>query len=75
MTLAPGPFRNCPGLAGDHRLVNIGSALDDCAIRRNAGSGPDKDNVTHFQLRNWNGLSLGFRLHVRQCPGAARRVH
>ena len=59
MTLPPCPFRDRPGLAGNHRLVNIGGALDDRAIRRNASSGPDKDNVVHFQLRNWNGLSLG----------------
>jgi hypothetical protein len=52
-------LRDRPGLAGNHGLVNIGGAFDDCAVRRHAGSGSDKDNVPHFQLRNWNGLSLG----------------
>jgi hypothetical protein len=52
------PLRDCPGLAGNHRLVDIGSALDDYAIRRDAGSGPDKNYVAHAQLRKPNGLSF-----------------
>ena len=45
-------------LARDHRLVNIGSALDDYAIRWDASSGPDKDNVAHVQFPQWNGLNF-----------------
>jgi hypothetical protein len=52
------PLRDRPELACDHRLVKIGEAFDDCAIRRNASSGPDEDNVVDFQLRDRNGLSL-----------------
>jgi hypothetical protein len=37
--------------AGDHGLVNIGDALNDHAIRRNAGSGPDQNDVANMQLR------------------------
>ena len=58
MTLSPGPLRDCPGLARNHRLVNIGGPLDNCAIRRNALSGPHKDNVPQLQLRERNGLDL-----------------
>ena len=58
MTGAPGPLRDRPGLAGNHRLVNIGSALNDRAICRDAGSGPDEDNVAHVQRRDWNRFSL-----------------
>src|SRR5712671_725335 len=51
-------LRDCPRLAGNHRLVNIGGPLGDCAIRRNPGSGPYKDNVADAQLREWNRLSV-----------------
>jgi hypothetical protein len=42
-------FRHCFGLAGDHGLVNIGGALNDSAVCRNAGSGPDKNDVANAQ--------------------------
>jgi hypothetical protein len=35
-------------LASHHRLINVGCAFDDCAIRWDASSGPDKDNVIHM---------------------------
>src|SRR6266567_1690318 len=57
MTLPPAPFATVR-FAGDHRLINVGGTVDDGAIRWNTGSGPDKDNVAHLQLRNWNRLSL-----------------
>ena len=45
-------------LARNHRLVNICDAFDDGAIRRDAGSGPDKDHVTHVQFRQWHGVNF-----------------
>src|SRR5271154_7182196 len=38
------------GLAGDHGLVNIGSAFNDNSICRNARSGSHKNNVANAQL-------------------------
>ncbi len=56
-------FGTCPlryrfGLARDHGLVNIGSALNDSAICGNAGSGPDENDVANAQLREGNRLSF-----------------
>src|ERR1035441_5901950 len=56
--LAAWCLRDRPGLAGNHRLVNIGRALDDFTIRWNASSRSDKDDITHFQIRDWNGLRV-----------------
>ena len=58
MTLAARHLRQRFGLAGDHGLVNIGRALNDSAVGRNAGSGPDKNDVADAQLREWNRLSF-----------------
>src|SRR5882762_11702380 len=46
------------GLAGDHGLVNVGRALSDNAIRRNACSWPNKNDVANAQLREWNRTSI-----------------
>src|SRR5258708_5924820 len=43
--LAARPLRDCPRLAGNHRLVNIVGPLGDWAIGPNPGPWPDKDNV------------------------------
>ena len=34
-------------LAGDHRLVDIGRAIDDDAVDGHAGAGPDEHDVVH----------------------------
>ncbi len=52
------PLRDPLGFAGNHRLVDIGGALDDYAIRRDTGSGPDQDDVAYAQLRERNGLNF-----------------
>jgi len=43
-------LRYCFGLASDHGLVNIGSALDDGTICGNTGSGPDKNREFYGDL-------------------------
>ena len=58
MTFGGCRFRDRFGLAGDHGLVNVGSALNDRAVCRNAGSGPDKHDVANAQLGEWNSLSV-----------------
>jgi hypothetical protein len=57
-TFAPAAFGDRFGLAGDHRLVHIRSALNDGAICRDTGSGPDKNDVANAQLREWNSLGV-----------------
>src|SRR6266851_6397850 len=52
------PFLFRFGLASDHGYVNIGNALNDSAICRDTGSGPDKNDVANAQLREWNRLSV-----------------
>jgi hypothetical protein len=57
MTVAPGPFetlRDSPVIIDS----SIGGALNDYAIRRDAGSGPDKDYVAHVQPRERNRLNF-----------------
>ena len=58
ITLEPDPFGRRFGLAGYHRLVNVGRALNNRAICRNAGSGPDKNDVADAQLRERNRFSV-----------------
>ncbi len=58
MTLPPGLLRDGAGLAGDHRLVNIGRPLDDCAIGGNSCSGANENNVSYMQSGEWNDLDL-----------------
>jgi hypothetical protein len=51
-------LRDCPRLAGKHRLVDISDPLKDNAICGDPGTWADKDNVTNSQLREWNNLSF-----------------
>ena len=51
-------LRYCFGLARDHGLVHIGGALNDDAISRNTGPGPDESDVANAQLGEWDSMNV-----------------
>ena len=74
MTLAPAAFGTRFGLAGDHGLVNIGSALNDSAICGNTGSGPHKHDVANTQFGKWNGFACLHPSRVPRCLEEGQRA-
>src|SRR5262249_23274809 len=55
----PRSFCDLPRLARNRGLVNIGSAFEDCAMRRDSGSGTNQDDVPYLQVSQRYGLDLG----------------
>ena len=49
------------GLAGDHRLVELGLAVDDDAVGRHASAGAHEHDVTDAQLVDPNRLDAARR--------------
>ena len=49
-TRSPGRFGDRPGLAGDHRLVELGLAVDDPAVGRHPRARTDQHDVADSQL-------------------------
>src|SRR5680860_985519 len=64
-----------PGFAGDHRLVDLGLAIDDHAIGRHARSGPHQHHIAHCQRRHRHdfGSAIGHAL-AALLPDEAERV-
>ena len=46
------------GLAGDHRLVQLGGALDDLPVRRDPGAGAHQHDVTDGEVVERDRLDL-----------------
>ena len=64
--------RHRPGLAGDHRLVHLGLAVEDLTVRRHPCTGPYQHGVAHAQVGHRHPLGptvVGepFRVVGQQC--------
>src|SRR6266568_3032879 len=59
MTAPPGPFET---VRDSPVIIDSSTSADPSTTGPSTGTrvpGRGKDNVVHFQLRDWNGLSLG----------------
>ena len=56
-----GRLGDAAGLAGDHRLVDVGGAVDDHAVGRDARAGSDEHDVADREVRDRDLLGAGRR--------------
>ena len=54
-----GPLGNGTGFAGDHRLVQLGFALDDDTVGGDAAAGPNENDIPQPELVERDRLQAG----------------